>query len=70
MENPQAFPSTELSGQGMSLRDFHESNIMAGFASNMSAKLIKDISEGIRGGKHYLRAASILTDSMLKERSK
>ena len=83
MKNPQAFPqfgvvspsddkydSMDFGGNGMTLRDYFESSIMSGFASNMSEDMILDIAHGYRGGKNYIKASKILAAGMLVEREK
>lgn len=67
----QAFPDALTFNQkGMTLRDYFQSNIMNGFASQMPMKDIVAISEGTKGGRYYLRASKILADAMIAERSK
>lgn len=78
MDNsPQAFPiewsrkrPEYLREYGMTLRDYFRSDIMSGFASQMSYKDIEDIANGTKGGKFFIEAADKLADAMIAERNK
>jgi hypothetical protein len=80
-ENPPAFPrplsqdNAEISEidtfraqDGMTLRDYFAGELAKGMAGHLSEGDIIKIANGIKGGKHLVRASFVLADAMLSER--
>lgn len=61
---------TDIIEGGITLRDYFAAKALQGFCSQMPPELIDDISQGIRAGGNYVKAAGYLADSMLEELEK
>lgn len=60
----------EVAQQGMSLRDYFAAKAMQGMTSNLDTEHIDYMATGTLDGDRISRAAYVVADAMLAERSK
>lgn len=66
--NELAFPSTGV--PGITLRDWFAGQALAGLCSLMSEDEMRELADGLRGGRFQGQAAYVLADAMLAARAK
>lgn len=53
---------------GMSLRDWFAGQALAGLCAGMNEGAVRDVADGLRGGRFQVEAAYRFADAMLKAR--